>query len=174
MKRLFQILLTISLLAACAPGLKNPDAPKTPQGANPNEPTGTDIPPLLDPDGIITNDDPLDLKFEDTIPRRGDDTLLRGTVYLDSIDLLTLESYPLQFNLALTGNLPTPCHELRVSVLPPDENNRILVDVYSLSTPDKICIQVLQPFSQTLSLGSFPSGHYTLWVNGEQVIEFDA
>jgi hypothetical protein len=188
MKRLYFTLITMSLLVACTSGLENPITSKTPQSADPDapvssdnpqpsdssEPSGTDLPQLPGPGGIITNDDPLDLKFENTIPREGDNSLLRGAVYLDSIDLLTMESYPLQFSLALTGNLPTPCNELRVSIAPPDEENKILVDVYSLSTPDKFCSEVLQPFTQTTPLGSFPAGHYTLWVNGEQVAEFDA
>ena len=160
MKRIYLFLLTMSFLAACTSGLDAPirdDKPQLPGGDEP-----------------VSSDDPLPPKTDDTIPRHGDDALLRGNVYLDSIDLLTMESYPLQFSLALTGSLPTPCHQLRVSVSPPGAENKILVDVYSLSSPDAICAQVLQPFSQTIPLGSFPSGHYTLWVNGEQVIEFDA
>ena len=107
-------------------------------------------------------------------PSPVDSNPVRGNAYLDSAELLTLESFPLQFTLVLKGNLPTPCHQLRVSVSTPDGNNKILVEVYSLSSPDAICAQVLQPFSQNIPLGSFPSGHYTLWVNGEQVAEFEA
>jgi hypothetical protein len=100
--------------------------------------------------------------------------LTRESVYLDSVDLLTMESNPLQFSLALAGNLPTPCNQLRVAVSPPNAENQILVDVYSLSTPGTICAEVLQPFSQNVPLGSFPAGHYTVWVNGRQMGEFDA
>jgi hypothetical protein len=45
--------------------------------------------------------------------------------------------------------------------------------VYSVSAPDTVCIQMLEPFSVNFPMGSFPSGHYTLWVNGEQVAELD-
>ncbi|MFH0879916.1 MAG: hypothetical protein V2A34_09405, partial [Lentisphaerota bacterium] len=142
MKRIYLFLLTMSFLAACTPGLDAPisnDKPQLPGGDDP-----------------VSSDDPLPPKTDNTIPRHGDDALLRGNVYLDSIDLLTMESYPLQFSLALTGSLPTPCYQLRVSVSPPDGDNRILVEVYSLSSPDTICAQVLQPFSQNIPLGSFP------------------
>ncbi len=100
--------------------------------------------------------------------------LKRGGVYLDSAELLTLESYPLQFTLALKGNLPTPCNHLKVDVNLPDAQNKIVVDVYSLVDPKTMCTQALQPFEENVPLGSFPSGHYTLWLNGKQIAEFDA
>lgn len=99
---------------------------------------------------------------------------MRGNVYLDSTDLLTMESYPLQFMLVLKGNLPTPCHHLRVAVSLPDTQNKIIIDVYSVTDPNAICTQVMEPFEENIPLGSFPTGHYTLWVNGEQVAEFDS
>jgi hypothetical protein len=37
------------------------------------------------------------------------------------------------------------------------------------------CITVLKPFSATIALGSyFSGGHFTVFVNGELVGEFDA
>lgn len=107
-------------------------------------------------------------------PQPGDGALTRGNVYLDSTELLTMESYPLQFALVLKGNLPTPCHQLRVAVSPPDPGNKILVDVYSVVNPDVMCVQVLQPFEVNHPLGSFPAGRYMLWVNGQLIAEFDA
>jgi hypothetical protein len=103
-----------------------------------------------------------------------DSNPLRGNVYLDSTELLTLESFPLQFTLVFKGNLPTPCHQLHVEVSPPDSENRINVDAYSVVQTDMACVQVLEPFEQNLPLGSFPAGHYTLWANGELIAEFDA
>ena len=155
-----QALLLISLLTACAPT----------QTPLPDTPVDSDTPPVSTPPPV---DDPI-INEEPFLPRPGDKALHRGTVYLDSIDLLTLESYPLQFSLALAGNLPTPCNHLRVAVSPPDAENKIVVNVYSVTDPNAVCIQVLEPFEVSIPLGSYPSGHYTLWVNGEQVAEFDA
>lgn len=109
-----------------------------------------------------------------SIPSPADSNFIRGKVYLDSLELLTLESFPLQFTLALKGSLPTPCHQLRVSVSPPDADNKVIVDVYSISDPDEMCAQVLEPFEVNFPLGSFPAGRYTLWVNGEMVTEFQS
>lgn len=108
------------------------------------------------------------------LPQTEDQSLTRGAAFVDFKEVLTLESFPLQFLLHLTGSLPTPCNQLRVAVSPPDAENKILVDVYSVSNPDKICTQVIEPFDVSIPLGSFPEGTYTLWVNGEMAAEFQA
>jgi len=139
-------LVLVLFLTACAPLTALPVSTPTPAAAQPN----------------------------DYAPGPADGRLMRSQAFLDSVNLLTLESYPLQFSLALAGNLPTPCNHLRVAVSPPDAENKIMVNVYSVADPNAVCIQMLEPFEVSLPLGSFPSGHYTLWVNGEQVAEFDA
>lgn len=128
-------------------------------------------PPVDEP---INSETPSVPQIDDFSPDPADSTLMRGEVYLDSTELLTLESFPLQFMLTLKGSLPTPCHELRVAVSPPDAENKILVDVYSISNPDQICAQVLESFEVNFPLGSFPAGIYTLWVNGVMTAEFQS
>jgi len=97
-----------------------------------------------------------------------------GNVYIDSSDLLILESYPLQLNLVITGNLPDPCHQLQFTVNPPDNMNNIYVKVYSLTDGNSACIQVLDSFSATIPLGTYPSGHYHVYLNSISVGEFDS
>lgn len=126
------------------------------------------VPPTAIPQGSKTSPIPT---FT-SIPT--DANLVRGNAFLDSTKLLTLESSPLQFILALKGGLPTPCHQLRVDVSLPDSENKIVVDVYSVVEADAICAQVVEPFEENVPLGSFAAGHYTLWVNEELVTEFDA
>ena len=110
----------------------------------------------------------------DYLPKPDDAFLTRGEAYIDSRDLLTMESYPLQFMLSLKGNTPSPCHQLRVLVNAPDFENKILVEVYSVSDPNKVCAQVLSPFEVNVPLGSFAPGYYILLINGEQAAEFKA
>jgi len=107
-------------------------------------------------------------------PSPGDVNKVRASAFIDSVQLLILESYPVQINLMLIGSLPTPCHKLRVAVDPPDKENRVYIDVYTVVDPDKICIQVIEPFAKTISLGTFPTGHYLVYVNNELVGEFDS
>ncbi len=165
MKRLlFTLLILMLVVSACASGSdrpvgRGPDY-TDPSYPNPSPPQPSYPSPIESPN--------------DVIPKPGDSGMTRDLVYLDSVDLLTMESFPPQFTLALKGTLPTPCHQLRVDVRPPDAQNRIMVEVYSLVKPDMICAMVLHAFEVNVPLGSFPPGKYTLWVNGELVTEFEA
>ncbi|HSL43637.1 MAG TPA: hypothetical protein VK897_09410 [Anaerolineales bacterium] len=107
-------------------------------------------------------------------PQPGDAPLTRGEAFLNEASLLIRESYPPQIALSLSGDLPTPCHELRVAVGAPDQENKIMVDVYSVVDPNTVCTQVIEPFEAQIELGTFPTGHYTVWVNGELAGEFDS
>jgi len=84
------------------------------------------------------------------------------------------KSHPPQIMLVLRGSLPTPCHHLRVAVNAPDAANRITIEVYSVVDPNRVCVQVLAPLDANIPLGSFAAGHYSVWVNGEQIGEFDS
>lgn len=106
-------------------------------------------------------------------PKPSDDNLTRGNVFLQEYELLIRESFPPQISLVFRGDLPTPCHELRAVVNSPDEENKIIVDVYSVVDPNIACIQVLEPFDASIDMGIFPSGHYTVWINGQMAGEFD-
>ncbi|GAB4398654.1 MAG: hypothetical protein OHK0052_21810 [Anaerolineales bacterium] len=107
------------------------------------------------------------------LPQPGDEKMTRGEAYLDAATLLSAESYPPQITLQLVGNLPNPCHQLRVNIARPDAQNRIQIEVYSVAGTDLACIEVLQPFDAAVPLGSFPAGKYTVFVNGEQIGEFE-
>ena len=95
-------------------------------------------------------------------------------VFIEEQGLLIRESFPPQIALSLSGNLPTPCHQLHANVTPPDAENKIIIDVYSVTDPTLICTQVLSPFTETVELGTYPSGHYAVWVNGALAGEFDS
>jgi hypothetical protein len=108
-------------------------------------------------------------------PQAGDDGLKRDQVFLDveNSQVVVMESYPIQVSVVLKGNLPDPCHELRVVVTSADVHNEINLDVYSVVDSSKACITVLQPFEVTIPLGSYTSGHYAVNVNGQLLGEFD-
>lgn len=170
MRTIIVSILALVMLSACSvPGGTEVAGPDNPSGIlDPNTPV--EVTPV---DGDFTTL-PADGKSGSFSPQPGDAGQSIGNVYLDSFELLILESYPIQVNLYLSGNLPTPCDQLRVKINDPDEGNRIFVEIYSVSDPDKMCIQVLEPFDTTISLGSFTPGHYEVYLNGEMVGEFDS
>lgn len=108
-------------------------------------------------------------------PVAGDADLSRGEVSLIDKEIQVDTSDASQYLLFLSGTLPTPCHQLRVTVSRPDEKNQIYVETYSVFDPSEICIQVLESFEENIPLGSFSSGSqitYTVFVNGQSVGQF--
>lgn len=91
---------------------------------------------------------------------------VRGPVYIDSVDVLLLESYPVQVRALIRGTLPTPCHRLAWDLSGPDAQGRITLDIYSTADADVICIQMLEPFEQSIDIGSYTGGSFVLVVNG--------
>jgi len=104
-------------------------------------------------------------------PQPGDEALEKGQAFVDDSQILVLESFPPQYRLTLKGNLPTPCHSLRVRVPPPDDQKRILVEVYSIFDPAEMCIQVLKAFEVSIPLNPTPGETFTILVNGKLVGE---
>jgi hypothetical protein len=158
------LFLIAALLAACAVPGAAPQPTQTgtaPGGSTTQGPSQ----PVSSEDPTQTGEaphSPLD-------PIPGEENMVRGPVDIASAEVVLLESFPVQVSLNLKGALPTPCHQLRAKVSGPDDQKRINVEVYSLVDPDKICIQMLEPFETSINLGSFPSGTYSVWVNGEKV-----
>jgi hypothetical protein len=169
MKRI--ILAAAWLLAACsAPAMQTPAA--TDEAA-----TGIQIQPQSPADDSTTSPaegTPAAMPANPLAPQPVDGGLERSNAYVDSAQLLTMESMPLQFSLNVKGSLPNPCHNLRATIAAPDAENKIVIDIYSVNDPTAMCTQVIEPFDVNLALGSFAAGHYTVWLNGQKVAEFDA
>lgn len=160
--RIMLFLLMITLwTASCAPALEpGPDPSPLPPDS-----------PVTSPQEGETTAAPAGDPFA---PQPGDGNLTRGNVFIQEMDILIRESFPPQIALSLSGELPTPCHQLRIQVSEPDADNRIDVEAYTVVNPDLACIQVVKPFNANITLGTFPSGHYSVWVNEELAGEFDS
>jgi hypothetical protein len=108
-------------------------------------------------------------------PQSGDEAMMRGAAEIVSVSVEVTKTLPAPISVPLAYHLPTPCHQLRVNISQPDSQNRINLDVYGVALKDKPCalMALSTPMEASISLGSFPSGHYTVWVNGQQAGEFD-
>jgi len=107
-------------------------------------------------------------------PQPGDEALVRGDVIIDGASLTRMDLTPPQMLLNFSYIPPTPCHQLRVEVAPPNAENRIDITAYGLAT-DQPCGQeaIATSLPASLDLGTFPAGHYSVWLNGTMVGEFD-
>jgi hypothetical protein len=107
-------------------------------------------------------------------PQPGDAGMMQGKVEIVSASVVVAESMPPQISVALAYRLVTPCNDLRVSVSQPDSADRIQLQVYGVAPKDKPCtlMALATPQKTSISLGSYPAGTYTVWVNGAEVGEF--
>ena len=86
-----------------------------------------------------------------------------GPAFVEDVEFVFMESYPVQVQAIIRGSLPTPCHELVVEQ-PADP----IVDITSTVDPEVVCAQVLEPFEVTVFIGSYESGEHVLTVNGTE------
>jgi len=108
------------------------------------------------------------------LPLPSDSSLERFEVIPDFANLFINQTTPVQVSLELNGNLPNGCHQLRVNVQPPNDQNQIMIEVYSMVDSGAICAQVIKEFKVSVPLGIFPDGHYAVIVNGTEIGQFDA
>lgn len=105
-------------------------------------------------------------------PQPGDSALSGDTASYESA-VLSQTGVDVQLDIAY--RLPTPCHQTRVVINPPDSSGRIDIKLYSLFEPNKACtlMALATPLHARLDLGSFPKGHYSVYVNDTKAVEFD-
>jgi hypothetical protein len=171
-------MIMMLLLTACASAAATPDLDiPLPINTSPSPLTIPSASPTMEiipsDSGLSNNPSPTPDSPLDYAPQPGDKVLIRGNAFVEDSGVLRLEGSPEQFQLNLTGTLPTPCHQLRVALSPPDTNNQIAVDVYSVVDPNSECIQVIAPFSAYIPLDGYSVGPtYDVFVNGLSVGEF--
>jgi hypothetical protein len=106
-------------------------------------------------------------------PIAGDEDMEPSKFFLDEVELISRPENPNYIDVFVTGSLPTPCNQLRAKVTPPDNNNRIVIQLYSLVETGKMCTQQIQPFEGPVAhLGGYPAGTYSIVVNDQPAGEF--
>lgn len=92
---------------------------------------------------------------------------IESPVYVDSTDILYLESWPVQVQLAVQGSVPTPCHQPAWDVQASDDG--IAVTLWSEADADAVCTSVLAPFEVSIPLGSYETADLPVTLNGEEI-----
>jgi hypothetical protein len=145
-KRLSVLVLLVFLLSACSTVKAATSAPSPTLGDNP------------------------------FAPQAGDGALARDTVQLVKAETKNVGGSPAQIDLNLSYFLPNPCHQFRLVVNKPGTDGKVNIDMYSLFKKDAPCtlMALATPMQSSFTLGSFPPGHYTIYINGAKAAEFDA
>jgi len=84
------------------------------------------------------------------------------------IEILILESFPVQVHVVARGNLPNPCTGIDQIIQSRDENNFQIT--IKTKYNQEICIPLINPFEETIALDVYglPAGTYNVNVNGIQ------
>jgi hypothetical protein len=90
---------------------------------------------------------------------------VKGPVFIDETGIIKVADNPAKYQLKISGNRPTPCHELQYRINPPDKDKKIIIGVYTLVKSGQICPQVLSPFSLSIDLGTIPVGEFSVYAN---------
>ena len=175
------LILMAFVLAACSPtAAPNPSAyPAETPFSVPTEvgetypaPGGTGVVEVLP--GACDVNKPCEAPTDgaptpDYLPLPDDKNLTRGNANISDMEVVLSMVEPVQGILQISGELPTPCHQLRADISTPDADKVINVEIYTLVDPNTMCTQVIKPFSKEIKLGVLPAGKYTVKVNGELV-----
>lgn len=90
-----------------------------------------------------------------------------GTAAVDTVQILTLESFPVQIHVLAEGYLPDSCTEIdNVSTV--KDGNNFNATITTKRPKDAMCTQVIVPFNKTIPLEvqGLKAGNYTVNVNG--------
>ncbi|WP_455367209.1 hypothetical protein [[Eubacterium] cellulosolvens] len=100
--------------------------------------------------------------------KSGDDhtPVIKGMADVDEIEIIILESFPVQVNVIARGNLPDPCTE--IYVMTGREANTFFITIATSRPADAVCVQVVTPFEEIIPLdvAGLKAGIYTVEVNG--------
>lgn len=95
------------------------------------------------------------------------ETYVYGVANVTSIDVMTLESFPVQISVIAEGYLPDGCteiHEVKIEKV----GNIFNINISTIRPKDAVCTQALESFTETIPLDvqGLKAGNYTVNVNG--------
>ena len=118
----------------------------------------------VEPDQPVSSNDPTQEALMTPTPS-GD--LTAGTLYIDGIDVLMLESFPVQITVVVRGNLADGCTQIgQITQMRDKDVFRIIIT--AVRPRDAMCTEALVPFQQSISLDviGLPKGKYIIDING--------
>ena len=88
-----------------------------------------------------------------------------GPAWVDDVEFIFLESWPVQVRAIVRGTLPSPCDTVVWDVRQTSAGAEVTIS--SAGAADEVCIAVLEPFEVIVDVGDYTSGTYSVIINGE-------
>ncbi|WP_159429237.1 protease inhibitor I42 family protein [Methanohalophilus halophilus] len=114
----------------------------------------------------------LEVEGESVVPADEDDTgYIYGTADVDNIEIMKMESFPVQVSVRATGNLKDGCTVIdEANITTAKKGNNFNVHIPTKRPKDAMCTQALVPFEINVPLDVYglEKGNYTVDVNGVQ------
>jgi inhibitor of cysteine peptidase len=100
-------------------------------------------------------------------PPGGGGGIVEGEATVETVEILLLESFPVQVNVVVTGYLADGCTQID-EVITERQGDTFDVTITTTRDADAVCTQAIVPFEQTIELDvlSLEAGTYTVDVNG--------
>lgn len=96
---------------------------------------------------------------------------------VEEVEIMILESFPVQVRAVATGYLPDGCTEINENSTTVERNgNTFYVNLRTMRPGDALCTEAIVPFEQTISLDVYglDKGVYTVNINGiEETFELE-
>ena len=165
MSKYLLLVTLVVVIAACA----NPEVIGGTDGGGTTMTLDPDQPVDSGGDEPITEPGPVGSIPE---PRAPIDGSIDGEVWVTSTDLRVMESFPIQVMLDVTGDKPTPCHEVFWTA--EDRGDVIEIEMISQVASEQSCAQVVEQFIVAVPLGSWADEAREVYLNGDLVGSFES
>ena len=153
------LLAGVLILAACSVHIGKDNGGSVSADSGMEEPV--DSGDKVDPNEPVSSDDPIEPAptFSEEERER-----FKEAAYVEGMQLLTLESFPVQMHAVLTGNLPDGCTRIAEIVVEKPSDNVFDIHVYTLRPEGLACTQALVPFEESVALDVYdlPAGDYAV------------
>lgn len=120
-------------------------------------------PSAEDPNAPVSSDDPSPIRP----PASPEGEVSYGLAPVDNIDILIMESFPVQISVMISGNLPDGCSKIDEAQVT-REDDTFHIELMMRQPVDKECTEALVPYEEDVSLDvvELPAGKYAVEVNG--------
>ncbi|MGD2162859.1 MAG: hypothetical protein PVI81_00915 [Anaerolineales bacterium] len=90
-----------------------------------------------------------------------------GEAPVENVEIMMLESFPLQIHLKVEGYMPDGCTEIESTEVE-QRDNHFEVSIATSRPTDLACTEAIEPFEMNIPLDVYglPAGEYTVEVNG--------